>query len=111
MQALQQLKSFDPAGYSIEEMVLLLGTANLMTSTFLSVGAEVPEWLKDANKALSKEIETRSRDMLEKELKELTAREEALKTKEEQRKELEAKRKRIEQRLNGAIPQPVAPTA
>lgn len=100
MQPLQQLKSFDPAGYSVEEMVLLLCTAQAMIAAFKTLG-EVPEWLTDAEKSLRKEIDMRMRDELERQLKEVTAREEALKTKEEQRSEMAEKRKRLEARLKG----------
>lgn len=94
---LQSLKSFDPAGYSVEEMVLMLATASAMIVSYKALGFEPPEWVVECEGKLTKEIKSRQRDAIEQELKELAGREEALKTATEKREDLGAKRKRLEE--------------
>lgn len=101
MHVIQQLRSFDPqSGVSIEEMILLATTAEQIAAGYSSRAMEVPEWLEDKLGALEREIETRSRDALLRELKEIEAREEALKTSQERRSELALKKARIQERLS-----------
>lgn len=100
MHTLQELKSFSPEGHSLDELAFLLATANSMAQVYAERGGEVPEWLSDARHGLEKEIDSRQRDELERQLKEVQARKEVLKTKEEQRADLDAKEKRLLARLN-----------
>lgn len=99
MQQLQQLKSFDASNHNVEEMVCLLALAMGMIAVYEASG-EVPEWLGDQRAALTKAIEAAQRDELERQLKEITARQEALKTADEKRGELREKEARIRAKLN-----------
>ena len=98
---LQHLKSFDPARYDLDELVALKSAAAALTATYTSLGLETPEWLGDTNEALDKEIKARSRDMLEKELRETESRLESLKTADEKRTDLKAKQERLRAKLAG----------
>lgn len=100
MHTLAQLKSFDPSNdNSLEDMVFLLSSAIALGVTYEHLGMEVPEWVTEASQRLKKEIETRSRDALERELKEIEGREEALKSNEQKRNDLASKRERIKAKL------------
>jgi len=62
---------------------------------------EPPEWLDTRIKELSREIKSRTADMLEKRLREAKARREALKPATERREEVDAEIKRLEEQLAG----------
>lgn len=93
------LKQFDPARYDLEEMISMRAHATSMLAVYTEMGMEAPLWLSDAYDKLNKEIKARARDALEAELREVSAREESLKTAAEKREDLATRRKRIEEKL------------
>lgn len=99
MQPLQALKSFDAANHSVEEMVFLLATATSMEQGYEKFG-EAPEWLLEQKAALEKAIEAAQRDDLERQLKEVQAKREALKSAEDKRQDLADKEKRLLAKLH-----------
>lgn len=108
MQVLTQLRAFQPDQLSsIEEMVLLVGTAELVLAGYSSRGIEPPEWLPAAKEGLDREITNRTREANLRALKELEAAEEALKSSQEKRADLAARKKRLQQALGMGTPVPV----
>lgn len=101
MNVLQQLKSFDPQAHTVDEMVCLLATANGMAEIYeTQLAGEQPEWLIERRSQLEKELDSRYRDELERQLKEVQARQEALKSQEEKRHDLKDKEARLRERLD-----------
>ncbi len=95
MQLIQMLKGFNADGLDMDEAICLLSIARGMHKTYEEKAVEPPEWLNDAHSALDKEVSRRYRDSLERELKDIEAREEQLKTASEKREDLAAKKARI----------------
>jgi DNA anti-recombination protein RmuC len=96
---IEALKSFDPVRYDLDEMLSLRAYATSLEAQYAEMGLEAPEWLKDVHEKLTKEIKTRTRDAIEKELRETETRLESLKTAEEKRTDLRAKADRLRARL------------
>lgn len=96
---LEKLKGFEGERHDLDDLVVLLAFAASLRDAYGSVGLEQPEWLKDATTAIEKEISTRTRDMLQKDLRETEARLDGLKTTTERREELTAKAARLRERL------------
>ncbi len=104
MQHLQQLKAFDSsAGRDVEEMVALLVLANGMILIFEKLG-ETPEWLKDKRNELEAAIESSLRDENIRQLREVQAQREALKSREQKSQDLAEKEERLKKKLGLAQP-------
>lgn len=99
LQDLQQLRSFTPDNYDLDELVALRAYGASLAAAYSSFGLETPEWLTETNGRLAKEVEDRSRDMLERELRETENRIEALKTADEKRTDLKGKAERLKAKL------------
>lgn len=96
---LEKLKGFEAERHDLDELVVLLAFAMSLGSTYQALQLEEPEWLKDSRAAIEKEIKARTRDMLEKDLRETEARLEGLKTADEKRKDLREKAERLRAQL------------
>lgn len=100
MNALQQLKSYDPTTLtSIEELVLMAATADALLSGYHMRAIEPPEWVSEKKAQLDREISDRTREANLKALRELEAAEDALKTASEKRAEIARKKARLVQSL------------
>lgn len=101
LQDLQHLRAFTPDNYDLDELVALKAQANGLKAAYADAGMEAPEWLAEVDDRLAKEVAARSRDMLERELRETESRIEALKTADEKRTDLRAKADRLKAKLGG----------
>ena len=98
---LERLKSLNIEGMDLDEAVALRMFAGQLRDFYEKMQLEPPEWLDTRIKELSREIKSRTADMLEKRLREAKARREALKPATERREEVEAEIKRLEEQLAG----------
>lgn len=96
---LEQLKSFNLDRIDLDEMVALFAFGENLKAVYGNMLLEVPEWVIDNVATLQKEIHSRRRDNLEKELKKAQASLETLKTADEKRLDLRAKIERLQAAL------------
>lgn len=87
---LDKVKAFDENRASLEEMVELSAMARLLESEFKETGAEAPEYLSAQAKSIRRAINSRTRDLIEKQISEAESRLESLKTAEQKRQDLAA---------------------
>lgn len=96
---IDRLKKFDANRMDIDELVEMFTVANAMKSTYEAENLELPEWLGDATRELKNEIKTRQRDSMERRLRELKSRREAVATPEEKRNKLDQQIAALEESL------------
>jgi len=94
---LNKLRSFDCDRLELEELVELLAYGKMLRAEF-EVHSEVPEWLDVRLRELRREISTRNQDNIDKRLRTLKARREALLPDEEKRTKLDAEIAALEQK-------------
>lgn len=87
---------------ALEDLMALSAFATSLLSAYDAHKVAVPEWITDANAALSREIKTRVRDELEARLKKIKAQRESLKTAEEKRAALDREAAELEAALGSA---------
>lgn len=88
--SINQLKQLDTDRYDLDELVALSAEGKAIQAEFASLGADEPEWLGAAVRALARDIRVRQADAIEKRLRQARARVEALKPASERRAALEA---------------------
>lgn len=99
---LEKLKALNLDRMDVDEAIELVTFGRVAEKTYSDYQVPSPEWLKDSIAALDGEIKRRRRDMLEARLKEVKARQTALKSREEKKAELDAEL----ERLNAALGTP-----
>lgn len=87
---LDRLKNLDVARPDLEELVYLSAEAKMLRAEFELEGVEIPEWLDNTARELKREIRTRQADAVDKRVREIRSRLDALKTPSEKRAELES---------------------
>ena len=96
---LEQLRNFNLDRIDLDEMVALFAFGENLKVVYGNLLLEVPEWVTDNVATLQKEIHSRRRDSLEKELKKAQASLESLKTADEKRQDIRAKIERLQTAL------------
>jgi hypothetical protein len=89
MYNLEQLKNLDLQRPDVEELVCLSSMATSLHFEFEKLNLDVPEWLDTRSRELKREIRARHQDQLDKRVREIRSRLDALKTPTEKRAELE----------------------
>jgi len=87
---LDRLKNLDVQRPDVEELVFLSMLATAYHAEFDRLSVEVPEWLDSRSRELKREIRTRQQDNVDKRVREIKSRLDALKTPSEKREELQA---------------------
>jgi hypothetical protein len=98
---LEQLKHLDLDRISLEEAVELAVYAKLLHAEFEAQQVDVPAWLDDRSRELKREIRVRQQDAVEKRIRELKARREALLPAEEKRTKIEQEIATLEAKMAG----------
>ena len=93
---LEQLKNLNLERLDLEEAVSLVHFAKGLRAEFESQTLDVPEWLDDSIRSLTREIRDRQADSRARRIKEIKARLATLKTTEERRSELSEELKKLE---------------
>jgi hypothetical protein len=88
--SINQLKSLNTDKYDLDELVALSAEGKALQAEYAVLGADEPEWLGAAVRALARDIRVRQADAIEKRLRQARARVEALKPASERRAALEA---------------------
>lgn len=83
MEMLDKLRSFKEARAETDEIALMLGSANLIISSYESVSQKAPAEWTDIRDRLSRALTDRHRDIMEERLAELRRRKQALMTREQ----------------------------
>ena len=83
----------------MEEMLVLRVFGRGMTEEYSRIMVPSPEWLTDVMAKLTREIDARRRDELEKRLKEIKAQRSTLRTAEEKRAALDDEQAALERQL------------
>jgi hypothetical protein len=105
---LEEMKNFNTDRASLDEMLLIEDDMNRLRARYENRTLPVPEWLTDQLTTVNTETSRRTRDDLEKRLKELNAADAALLTQAEKRDRIAREREAIMSRLKDANqPQPV----
>lgn len=98
-------------GYGYEEMLVVHMQAKQLRAEFETFSLDIPEWLEDAIRLLSREIRLQTEDRLALQLRELEQEERSLMTAGERRQALADRKARIQEQLNrrnAATAEPVA---
>lgn len=96
---LQRIKAFSAVGAEVDELIELSAMARMYRAEYDLVGAEAPEWLDTAQRAILKEIKSRLGESLENRLREAKARRTALLTVDEKRNALDREIEALESKL------------
>ncbi len=108
MTVLQQLSNLDVNRITLEEALELRALGSLVRGEFERALVPVPEAMSEALRTLSKDIDERRRDSLEKRLKDISSQEAGLLSAAEKRERLAKEREAIEAQLKpSGVPQPV----
>jgi hypothetical protein len=86
---LTDLKNLDLQRPDLEELVFLSAVATTLHAAFEKEAVDVPEWLDSRIRELKREIRTRQQDAVDKRVREIKSRIDALKTPSEKRAELQ----------------------
>lgn len=92
----QALKNLNADRLDLDELVGLSAFGRNFQAEFTQLNVEEPEWLGPALRELRREITTRNQDSVDKRLRQLRARQQALKPAAERRTEIEAEIARLE---------------
>ena len=97
----QQVKRIiqDSEANGVEELILAKSTLVTLDTGYQTEGIDSPEWVTDGLGTLSREITSRNRAELERQLKASLSRREALATVDEKRATLDEKIKALEEKL------------
>ena len=87
---LEKLKNLDVDRPDLEELIYLSAQARALRAEFEAESVEVPEWLDNSARALKREVRTRLANSVDKRVREIKSRLDALKTPSEKKAELEA---------------------
>lgn len=87
---LEKLRNLDVQRPDLEELVFLSATAKALRTEFEAENVDVPEWLDNTSRELKREIRTRQQDSIEKRVRDIRSRLDALKTPSEKRIELQS---------------------
>ena len=98
-QTLNQLKNFDADSYDLDALIALSADGKALRNEFTALGVDVPEWLESTIRLISKTVDLRQADALEKRARTIRARIQALKPASERRLELDAELKAVEAKL------------
>ena len=86
---LDRLKNLDVQRPDLEELVFLSAQAKILRAEFEVENVDVPEWLDNSARALKREVRTRLANSVDKRVREIKSRLDALKTPSEKKAELE----------------------
>lgn len=92
---LKELRGLDIERTDLDEMVALSAFGRDMKTEYDRLVIPVPEWLEDRLTELDRETRLRRTDALEKKLKELNAREDALKTADQKRTDVATEKAKV----------------
>lgn len=95
----KELKGLALERLDVDEMVALWAFGSTMIKAYVDHAMENPEWLEVNMAELEKEIRARSRDNLERALKETNAQLDALRTAQEKREDLKLRQERLKAKL------------
>ncbi len=93
---LERLKNLDVERMDADDLIALSAFAKILEAEYAAHSLEVPEWLKDRQAELKREILTRTADMRAKRIREINARLDTLKTADEKRADLKAELERLQ---------------
>ncbi len=94
--SIDQLKNLQLPRLDLDEAIALSAFARTIKSEYEHVDAEAPVWLDDSIREIRNEIRDRLRDSVQKRLRELYARRDALSTAEEKRAKIAEEIKKLE---------------
>lgn len=104
-QRLEELRNFNVERASLDEMLLVERDLDGLRASYERRAVPTPEWLADQISTLNTEITRRTKDDLERRLKELDAQEAGLMSATEKRERLAKEREAIRARLKMDVPQ------
>jgi hypothetical protein len=96
---LQQLKNLDTDNAHLDELVALLTFGQQLQTTYATQALEAPDWLDEKMTSLRSKISTMRKENLERALKNVQSKKEALKTAEEKRVDLASEEQRLKKAL------------
>lgn len=96
---LKELRNFDADRTDLDEMVALSTFGRSMKVEYERLAMPIPEWIEDRTRTLDSEIRSQRRDALEKKVKELQSRKDALKTAEQKRQDVDAELEKVKAAL------------
>lgn len=96
---LNLFKQFDANRLDIDDLVALRAFGRQLAEEYTNQNVEVPEFVSVNNKALDREILARNRDRLEKRVRELKSRRDALKTPVERKREIDRELASLQKQL------------
>lgn len=97
----QQLKTFDRDVATIDELVALSATADLLSKAYADLDMEVPAWLAEKTTVIRRAVADKNRDQTMRELNAAKQSLEKLKTAEEKRRETLDRIAALEKKLSG----------
>ena len=96
---LQQLKNLDTENTHLDEMVALLTFGQALQTTYATQALEAPDWLDEKMSSLRSKISTMRKENLERALKNVQSKREALKSADEKKLDLSAEEARLKKAL------------
>ncbi len=99
---LNELKRVEDERLDLDEVLLLKGTALLLRGQYEAIVEEIPQWLNVRITGLTREINVRRADRVEKELREARLEYERLATPAEKRERLQKRIEQLEKTAQGA---------
>lgn len=96
---LHQFKTFQADRMDLDDLIALAAFGHMLRDQYEKFGLEVPDFVTDNIKAITREVKTKTAATLESRKRELLSRKDALKTPAERKREIEAELKQIDEQL------------